>query len=180
MAVNALCGAGIGWLSAVATDAQLRALSFWLLGSLGAARWDAVGAAALLALPALALCLLAGRSLNVLALGETEARLLGVRVEALKRAVLVTVALAVGATTALTGGVGFIGLLAPHLVRLASGPDHRVLLPGSALLGATLVLAADTVARTAWAPAEMPLGVLTACLGVPAFIALLWSQRGRL
>lgn len=180
IAVNALTAAGIGWLSAVATDAQLRALNFWLLGSLGAARWDAVGLIALLVLPALALMLSLGRDLNVMALGEPQARLLGVAVERTKRLAVLSVALAVGATTALTGGVGFIGLVAPHLVRLTAGPDHRLLLPASAVLGGALVIAADTVARTAWAPAELPLGVLTACIGVPVFLSLLWAQRGRL
>jgi iron complex transport system permease protein len=180
IAINALAGAGLGLLSVVATDEQLRSLQFWLLGSLGGARWSAVvlvsvavllscWAAASLALP-----------LNAIALGEAQAALLGVDVERTKRRAIVITAVAVGAVTATTGIIGFIGLIAPHWVRMLAGPDHRVVLPASALLGAVLVLAADTVARTAMAPAELPLGVLTAFIGVPVFLWMLRHFRGRI
>ena len=119
------------------------------------------------------------RPLNALALGEAQAALLGVNVERIKRRVIVVTALAVGAVTATTGIIGFIGLIAPHWVRMVAGPDHRVVLPASALLGAALVLAADGVARTVMAPAELPLGVLTAVIGVPMFLAMLRHFRGR-
>ncbi|MBS0413745.1 MAG: iron ABC transporter permease [Proteobacteria bacterium] len=173
IAVNALAAALLGWLSQVATDAQLRALQFWLLGSLGGARWSAVlPAAALIALAATAALRLAP-ALDALALGEAPAHTLGVPVERVKREAVLWVALAVGAATALTGIVGFVGLVAPHAVRLVGGPGHRTVLPGAALAGAALVLAADAFARTAAAPAELPLGVLTALLGAPCFILLL-------
>src|SRR5690606_24887064 len=119
------------------------------------------------------------RPLNAIALGEAQAALLGVDVERTKRAVVVTAALAVGAVTATTGIIGFIGLVAPHWVRLLAGPDHRVVLPGAALLGAALVLAADAVARTAVQPAELPLGVLTAFIGGPMFLVMLRRFRSR-
>jgi iron complex transport system permease protein len=118
--------------------------------------------------------------LNALALGEAQATLLGVPVERVKCYSIVIAALAVGVVTATTGVIGFIGLVAPHMIRLISGPDHRWVLPGSALLGASLVLLADAVARTVVAPAELPLGVLTALVGVPFFLVLLRGKAGRM
>lgn len=177
IAVNALAAALLGWLSQVATDAQLRALQFWLLGSLGGARWAAVLLVGAVVGLAAVLALRLAQPLNALALGEAEAHALGVEVERIKRQAVLLVALAVGAVTAVAGIVGFVGLVAPHLVRLLAGPDHRGVLPGSALLGAALVLAADAFARTAAAPAELPLGVLTALIGAPFFLALLWRWR---
>ncbi|WP_322087025.1 iron ABC transporter permease [Burkholderia sp. BCC1999] len=180
IAINALVGAAIGLLTFVADDAQLRSLTFWSLGSLGGAQWSALAAV----MPCVAIgCVLLARerdALNALQLGETEALHLGVPVQRLKRRVLVAVALAVGALVSCAGIIGFIGLVAPHCVRLACGPDQRIVLPGAALLGALLTLAADLAARTVAAPAEIPLGVLTALLGAPFFLALLWKRRGAL
>ncbi|MET3822394.1 iron complex transport system permease protein [Burkholderia sp. PvR073] len=180
IAINALVGAAIGLLTFVADDAQLRSLTFWSLGSLGGAQWSALAAVT----PCVAIgCVLLARerdALNALQLGETEALHLGVPVQRLKRRVLVAVALAVGALVSCAGIIGFIGLVAPHCVRLACGPDQRVVLPGAALLGALLTLAADLAARTIAAPAEIPLGVLTALLGAPFFLVLLWKNRGAL
>ncbi|MGU7770140.1 FecCD family ABC transporter permease [Burkholderia sp. MR1-5-21] len=180
IAINALVGAAIGLLTFVADDAQLRSLTFWSLGSLGGAQWPALAAVT----PCVAVgCALLARerdALNALQLGETEALHLGVPVQRLKRRVLVAVALAVGALVSCAGMIGFIGLVAPHCIRLACGPDQRIMLPGAALLGALLTLAADLAARTVAAPAEIPLGVLTALLGAPFFLALLWKSRGAL
>lgn len=179
IAVNALAGAGLGLLSFLATDEQLRSLQFWLLGSLGGARWSAVQLVAALSALAMALGLPLARTLNALALGEAQAVLLGVPIERIQRRVIGVTALAVGVVTATTGIIGFIGLVAPHMVRLVAGPDHRWVLPGSALLGASLVLLADAVARTVAAPAELPLGVLTALVGVPFFLLLLRGAHGK-
>lgn len=179
VAVNALAGAGLGYLNFIATDEQLRNIQFWLLGSLGGARWSAVTLVTALVAAALAAALAWARPLNAIALGEAQAALLGVNVERVKRAVVLITALAVGAVTATTGIIGFVGLIAPHWVRLLAGPDHRVVLPGSALLGAALVLAADAVARTAVQPAELPLGVLTAFIGGPMFLIMLRRFRSR-
>ncbi|WP_084909715.1 FecCD family ABC transporter permease [Burkholderia ubonensis] len=180
IAINALAGAAIGLLTFAANDAQLRSLTFWSLGSLGGAQWPALAAVA----PCVAIgCALLARerdALNALQLGETEALHLGVPVQRLKRRVLVAVALAVGALVSCAGIIGFIGLVAPHCIRLACGPDQRIVMPGAALLGALLTLAADLAARTVAAPAEIPLGVLTALLGAPFFLALLWKSRGAL
>jgi iron complex transport system permease protein len=179
IAINALAGAGLGFMSVIATDDQLRSLQFWLLGSLGGARWSAV----LLVCAIVGLALVVGRGLavplNAIALGEAQAALLGVEVEKIKRRAILVTAFAVGSVSATTGIVGFVGLIAPHWVRLLAGPDHRIVLPGSALLGAVLVLAADTVARTAMAPSELPLGVLTAFIGAPMFLLMLRHFRGR-
>lgn len=179
IAVNALAGAGLGLLNYIATDEQLRNLQFWLMGSLGGARWSAVWLVSGLCALALLLGMRLAQPLNALALGEAQATLLGVPVERVKRLAIVITALAVGVVTATTGIIGFVGLVAPHMVRLLSGPDHRWVLPGSALLGASLVLMADALARTVAAPAELPLGVLTALVGVPFFLLLLRGRAGR-
>lgn len=176
VAINALAGAGLGLLSHLASDIQLRTLTFWLLGSLGGSQWPTTLACAVVVAAVLCVAPSQARALNALALGEAQARLMGVPVTAVQQRCVVLVALAVGAVTALTGIVGFIGLLAPHAVRLLAGPDHRVVLPASAAVGAVLVLLADTAARTAFAPGDLPLGVLTGLLGAPAF---LWMLRRR-
>lgn len=180
IAINALAGAGLGYLTFLATDEQLRNIQFWLLGSLGGARWSAVLLVFSIVGVAVGAGLTLARPLNAIALGEAQAALLGVPVERIKRFTVLVTALAVGAVTATTGIIGFIGLMAPHCVRLVAGPDHRIVLPGSALVGAALVLAADSVARTAVQPAELPLGVLTAFVGVPFFLLLLRHFRSRL
>ena len=180
VAVNAMAMAGLGYLNFVATDEQLRNIQFWLLGSLGGARWSAVGLVCSIVALAGAAALPWARPLNAIALGEAQAALLGVDVERTKRAAVLIAALAVGAVTATTGIIGFVGLIAPHWVRLVAGPDHRIVLPGSALLGAALVLAADAVARTVVQPAELPLGVLTAFIGGPMFVWMLRRFRSRL
>jgi len=180
IAVNAMAGAFTGLLIYLANDAQLRTITFWSLGSLGGATWKTVGAALLFT--SLPLCLMArlGRPLNALLLGEAEALHLGIDVERVRRLFVLLVALAVGASVALAGVLDFVGLIVPHVLRLAIGPDHRVLLPGSALFGASLLMAADVLARTLVTPAELPLGIVTASLGTPFFLALLLRERRRL
>ncbi|MFT4192345.1 MAG: iron ABC transporter permease [Comamonas sp.] len=180
IALNALAMAVIGLASYVATDEQLRNLTFWNLGSLAAASWTVLGLVALAGVPALLGLGRLAPALNALALGESEARHLGLAVERVKAAVVVLSALAVGAAVAFCGVVGFLGLVAPHCVRLLAGPDARVVLPGAALLGAALTVGADTLARTLVVPAELPLGVLTALVGAPFFLGLLLRSRERL
>jgi len=179
IAVNAIAGGGIGFLIFLSNDQQLRDLNFWLLGSLGGAGWRQILVAApMILLPTLLLGLFA-RQLDALLLGEREALHLGFRVEPMKRAIIVLAALAVGSGVAVTGVIGFVGLVVPHLVRLMIGPGHRVLLPASILLGAALMLLADLVARNVVLPAELPVGILTACIGGPFFLWLLVRHRGR-
>ena len=177
IAVNALAMAGVGLLVFVSTDQQLRDLSFWMLGSLGGATWAKLVPAGPLIGFAIVALLLFGRHLNALVLGESEAFHLGFRVERAKRLLVAFVALATGVSVAFTGVIGFVGLVVPHLVRLLIGPDHRMLLPVSILLGASLMLAADLVARTVVLPAELPIGILTACGGGPFFLWLLIRRR---
>ncbi|NVI98207.1 iron ABC transporter permease [Myxococcus sp. AM009] len=177
VAVSAGAGAGIGLLTQMATDAQLRSITFWTWGSLAGASWDVVGAATPPLLIALGLLLREARTLNLLLLGEREAWHLGVDVERLKRRLILAAALGVGAAVSVTGVIAFVGLLVPALLRLALGPDHRRLLTASALLGASLLVGADLLARTADIPSELPVGALTSVLGVPVFVALL-SRKG--
>jgi len=178
IAFNALAGAAVGALTWLASDAHLRSLTFWLLGSFGSADWPLVlGVAPLLLLPVLAAPRLAP-ALNALLLGEIEAGYLGFATRKLKFALVALAALAVGAAVAAAGIVGFIGLMVPHIVRALTGPDHRHVLAGSALVGAALAVGADLVARTIVAPAELPIGVLLAALGAPFFLWLL-KRQGR-
>ncbi|MEL6612009.1 MAG: iron ABC transporter permease [Bacteroidota bacterium] len=177
IALNALCGAGTGALILFSDEAQLRSLTFWTLGSLGGATWTTLAVVTPFVVGLLAVAPYLARALNALLLGESEARHLGVRVDLVKRATIALAALAVGAVTAVSGMIGFVGLVVPHLVRLTLGPDHRVLLPASALLGATLLVATDAVARVAIQPAEVPIGILTALGGAPFFLALLLHRR---
>ena len=177
IAINAVAGAVTGIFTFVADDAQLRSLTFWSLGSLGGATWPAVAAAAPLTGLATLAVLRYARPLNALLLGEAEAGHLGCDVDRLKRSVVLLAAMSVGAAVAVAGIIGFVGLVVPHLLRLTLGPDHRVLLPGAALLGASLLLGADLIARTLVAPAELPIGIVTAIIGGPFFMYLL--KRGR-
>jgi iron complex transport system permease protein len=177
---NALMASLTGFLIAAANDAELRTITFWTLGSLSGARWQTV----LLVLPCVAVGIVllprAARPLDALLLGEAAAEHVGFEVERVKRSILVLVALAVGACVAVAGVLGFVGLVVPHLLRLWCGPGHRVILAGSALLGASLLLLADALARTLVAPAELPLGVVTGALGTPFFLALLVREKRRL
>lgn len=177
VAINAIAMAGVGLLTYLANENQLRDLTFWSLGSLGGASWSRLGIVApWIVLPLLFLPRVA-RALNALLLGDGEAALLGFRPERLQPFLVALVALSVGASVAYTGVIGFIGLVVPHLLRMSFGPDHRFLLPASALGGAILLVAADALARTVVAPGELPIGVLTALVGGPFFLWLLLSRR---
>lgn len=179
VACNAMASAGIGYLTFLADDTQLRDLTFWTLGSLGGAVWERVVPAALLMSIAIFGLVSLWRPMNGLLLGENDAVAMGVDVEGTKRRAALLTALGVGAATAVCGVIGFIGLVVPHLVRLVTGPDHRYVLPASSLLGGALVLLADLCARTLVAPAELPLGVLTALIGAPVFFWLLLKDKRR-
>lgn len=177
IAMTALGGSAVGLFTYLADDATLRTLTFWNLGSLNGASYERLWPLLLVAV-AVALWLpRRAQALNALLLGESEARHLGVEVEALKRELVFCTALGVGAAVAAAGLIGFIGLVVPHLVRLLAGPDHRVLLPASLLAGGTLLLFADLIARLALAPAELPIGIVTAFIGAPFFLFLLVKGR---
>ena len=179
VALNALAGSVIGLATYAATDEQLRSLSFWTLGSLAGANWTLVGLLTALLLLGLWWVRKLLQAMNALALGEAVAVHLGVDVNALRGRVIVAVALLSGFTVAWTGVIGFIGLMAPNLVRLLIGPDQRQVAPLSALTGAILLTVADTLARTVLIPAEIPVGIFTALLGGPFFLLLLRPGLGR-
>jgi len=180
IALGALAGAVSGVLIYMADDAQLRDLTFWGLGSLAGATWDKVAVAGPLIVLALVATPFLARSLNGLALGEGPAAHLGIPVQRMKNISILTVAAATGAAVAVSGGIGFVGIVVPHLLRLLIGPDHRYLLPNAALLGATLLIAADMISRTIIAPAELPIGIVTATLGGPFFLWILLRNRSLL
>lgn len=166
-----------GLLASVADDDELRSITFWVLGSVGGATWPAVASVlpffvvGLIALP------LWARSLNLMTLGDRQAGHLGVSPERARAGVIVFSALITGAAVSVAGVISFVGLVVPHIVRLVAGPDHRFLLPASILGGATALLLADLAARTVAAPAEVPLGVVTALIGGPFFLWLVHRTR---
>lgn len=179
IAINALAAAGIGLLVFIADDQQLRTLTFWTMGSFGSVTWLAIIPALLVLAISVPTLLPTANLLDALALGEREAGHVGVDVERLKRRLVAQVALAVGAGVAISGIVGFVGLIAPHTVRLMLGPAHRTLLPAAALFGGAFLVLADALARTIVTPAELPIGVLTALVGGPFFIWLLAGRAAR-
>lgn len=176
IAVTTLAAALNNLMSLLADNELMRRMSLWQMGNLDLANWSRVQ----ICLPMMVLFLLLlrgqARNLNALLLGESEARHLGVDVHSMKRRLVFLTALGVGVATALAGPIAFVGLIVPHLVRLLSGPDHRTLILASGLLGAILLTAADLLARLLLAPAELPVGVITAFLGVPFFVFLLRKQ----
>ncbi len=178
IALAALVGAASGGLIYLADNAQLRDVNFWSLRSLAGASWTKLMVAApIMAGSIVGACLL-GSGLNALALGEATAHHIGIDVQRLKNLAILAVAAATGAAVAVSGGIGFIGIVVPHLLRLATGPDHRALLPNAALLGAILLVLADMISRVVIAPAELPIGIVTAILGSPVFLWVLLRQEG--
>ena len=177
VAMNAITGSMIGLLSYIADDTELRDLIFWSLGSLEVTDWNKLLVAALVVIPAGSAMLLYCGALNANLLGESEARHLGFDIERVKTRLIVLVSLVVGVIVAMSGIIGFVGLVVPHLLRLIVGPDHRLLLPASALFGAALLVLADIVARTVVAPAEVPIGIITSVLGGPLFLWLLIRHK---
>uniref|UniRef100_A0A7C2BBS7 Iron ABC transporter permease n=1 Tax=Pseudomonas graminis TaxID=158627 RepID=A0A7C2BBS7_9PSED len=177
VAMTALAGSIIGLFTYLADDASLRTLTFWNLGTLNGASYDRLWPLLLVCVAVILWLPRRAKALNALLLGESEAHHLGIDVQRLKRELILCIALGVGAAVAAAGLIGFIGLIVPHLVRLLTGPDHRVVLPASALAGATLLLLADIFARLVMAPAELPIGIVTVFIGAPFFLFLL--VRGR-
>lgn len=178
LAIAAISNAGIGLLVFIADDRQLRDITFWLLGSLSGATWSKAATVAPILAFGLVGMALVHRGLDVLILGESEAFHSGIDVERLKRFCIVLVSAMTGVAVSICGVIGFVGIVVPHLLRLIFGPGHRLLLPASVMLGASMLVAADTLARTIVAPAEMPIGILTAAVGAPIFLLILLRQRG--
>lgn len=179
IAISALAGALNSSLSFFADNDMLRRISLWQMGSLDAANWQRVFIAGLVTLALIVFLPRQSRALNALLLGESEARHLGVDVERVKRGIIFLTALGVGASVAVAGTISFVGLIIPHIIRMLIGPDHRFLIPGTAMAGAILLVIADGLARVVVAPAELPAGILTALLGAPFFFSLLVQRRHR-
>lgn len=178
IAITALAGSVGNILEYYASNDMLRRISLWRMGGLDGADYQRAIVAALVGIPVFISLPRFATALNALLLGESEARYLGVNIDRVKLALVVIVAVGVGASVALAGTIAFVGLVIPHIIRMLIGPDHRWLLPASALAGAVLLLLADTLARVVMAPTELPVGIVTAMLGVPFFVSLL-RQRGQ-
>jgi len=177
IAINALFMSGVGFLSYIARDPQARSVTFWGLGTLSGANWHSVIILGITALVCITLSLRLANALNTLALGEEEAQYLGVNIRKLKFQVLILNIVLVAVSTAFTGVISFVGLIAPHFARIMLGSDNRTLLPDSALLGAIMLSIADLTARMLLRPAELPIGIVTAIVGVPVFIILLRGKN---
>lgn len=177
IAITALAGSLSSLLEFYASNEMLRRISLWRMGGLDGANWARVAIVAFVSLLIFVILPLQARALNALLLGESEARHLGVPVDRVKRRLVLLAAAGVGVSVAVAGAIAFVGLVVPHIVRMLIGPDHRWLLPASALSGAVLLLWADTLARIVVAPTELPVGLLTALLGAPFFISLLRQRR---
>ncbi|AUV88110.1 FecCD family ABC transporter permease [Vibrio campbellii] len=180
VAISSLSGAAIGFMNFIADDQMLRDLTLWSMGSLAGANWSGIALAAVTLVLLMFWFQKKAMSLNALLLGESEAKHLGVPVQKLKRQLILLSAVGVGITVSISGAIGFIGLVIPHLGRMLAGPDHRTLLPISSLMGALLLTAADMFARVVVAPAELPVGIVTALIGAPFFIYLLFQQKGKI
>lgn len=180
IAINALAGALTGLITYLANEQQLRNITFWMLGSLGGATWETVLALLpFVVIPVVVLPFM-GKALNAFALGEAQADHLGLKINQVKRNVVILATMAVGAAVAVSGIIGFVGLLVPHTIRLFIGVDNKYVLPASALLGALILTLADMIARTVVAPVELPIGVITALLGTPLFLYILIKDKKKL
>ena len=179
IAVNAIAQAGIAFVLFAADTASREQIVFWQLGSLGGSRWDQVALVGVVAAVGIAISLVLARRYDLLALGERNARHLGVDVERLRLVSIVLVALLTGAAVAFTGIIAFVGLVVPHLIRMIIGPAHRGLILASAVGGGALLVVADLLTRTLIAGAELPIGMLTSLVGGPFFFWLLYRQRRR-
>lgn len=176
--VSAFGGAILGAIFSLSTAAELRNAMLWLLGGFDAASWRVLGVFSAYAVLPVAFLYYTSRPLDLLSLGEEPAQFLGADVERLKRRLYVSASLLTAACVAVSGIIGFVGLVVPHAVRMVLGHMHRTLLPAAFLLGGALLTGADAMARTAFAPRELPVGVVTALIGVPAFALLLrrWTR----
>ncbi|MTI17119.1 iron ABC transporter permease [Rhodobacteraceae bacterium RKSG542] len=177
IALSAITGAFTGLIVFQSDDNQLRDFTFWSMGSLGAATWGRIASIAPFVLALLISIPFLSRGLNALLLGEAEAFHLGFDRQKLKRWIILVVAAATGAAVSAAGAIGFVGIVVPHILRLVLGPDHRLLLPASAMLGASLLVGADVACRIIVAPAELPIGILMAMIGAPVFLSILLSKR---
>ncbi len=173
IAVNAIAGVAIGILTYISNDAALRSLTFWTMGSFGGITWQlAIPAIIIIALNIIWIMQFA-RKLDIIQLGESEAYRLGIDVKKLKFSVIISSAIIVGISVSISGMIGFVGLIVPHLIRIIGGVNHNYLLPGSALAGAILMVISDLISRIVVQPAELPIGLITSAIGSPFFLWLI-------
>jgi iron complex transport system permease protein len=177
VAITALGFAVTGFLIYISKEEQLRDLTFWNLGSLGGATWTKNAILAVIVIVSYTFLINKGKALNAMMLGERDAQHLGIPVERIKKQIVLFTALMVGTSVAFAGTIGFVGLIVPYILRLIFKSNYHIILPMSAILGSVLLLAADTVSRTIAAPSEVPIGILTAFMGAPIFIAILVKNR---
>jgi iron complex transport system permease protein len=178
IAINAIAASGTGFLAFISNDEQLRTLTFWTMGSFSGSMWNSGIVSASIIIPSVLLLYKYSRQLNLLLLGEDEAKYLGVDTESLKKRIIILVTLIVGASVAVSGIIGFVGLIVPHLLRLVYGSDNRFIVPAAAIFGAVLMLLSDSFARTVLIPTELPVGIITSLIGGPYFLFLLIKNRG--
>ena len=179
IAINAFAGAGLAFLLFIGDTASREQITFWQLGSLNGSRWQEVAIVIVVAIVGIVIAALLARRFDLLALGERNARHLGINVEALRIGSIVLVALLTGVAVAFCGIIAFVGLVVPHIIRMAIGPSHRSLIIASAVGGGVLLVFADLLARTLVAGADLPIGMLTSLIGGPFFFYLLARQRKR-
>lgn len=177
VAINAVCGAGIGLLSYLSDDNQLRDLTFWNLGSVSKSDWSQIMLASLIILPSSFVLFTFRRALNCFLLGESVASHIGYNVTFIKRSIIALTSLIVGTAVAMSGVIGFVGLVVPHMMRMLLGANHEQLLPSSIIFGASLLMFADIFTRIIVAPAELPIGLIMSMIGGPFFLGLLIKQR---
>lgn len=180
VAITALTGAVTGFLTYISTEEELRNITFWSLGSLAGSNWWKVCLVAVLVVLGSIRLLTKGKTLNALMLGEKEAAHLGFDIEKTKREIIIIVSLMVGCVVAFNGTIGFVGLVVPYILRFVFNSNYNILLPLSMLLGAVVLLIADTISRTIVVPAELPIGILTAIMGAPVFISILINYKRKL
>ena len=174
IAVNAIASVGIGILTFISSDSELRSLTFWTMGSFGGITWSLLIPALIIIFISFLFLLPVLRNLDILQLGESEAKRLGVNVKNLKYRIIFASAASVGASVSLSGMIGFVGLVVPHLLRLLSGVNHTYVVIGSALLGSSLMVFADLLSRLLIQPAELPVGLITSAIGSPFFLWLIF------
>jgi len=177
VAVNSFLLAVVSFIEMVSGEA-LHVIIFWMLGSFAVCNWNYVKIALPFVTVGVVLIYVFARDLNIILLGEEQAHHLGVDIERLKKIMLVCASLITAAAVSISGIIGFIGLIIPHITRILVGPDHRILIPSSALAGAIVLILCDTIARTIIRPAELPVGIITSLLGCPFFIYLLRERKG--
>jgi iron complex transport system permease protein len=173
VAISSLCFAMVGFMTYLAKDDELRDLTFWNLGSLGAATWLKNAILTVVLIFSYRFLITKGKELNAMMLGEKDAEHLGIDVERIKKTIVILSALMVGCAVAFSGSIGFVGLIVPYILRLIFKSNYALILPLAAVWGSILLLGADTLSRTVLAPAELPIGLLTAFMGAPVFIAIL-------